>query len=306
MALANTAGWPEYNRRVLSAVVDRIARHPSDKVDWSMKVCGVNLLSLVAEHQLLSVLWPVLQSDVSYFADQTEPIRLTEEVWALDWATLGPEEQQCFNKDVARYIDADAATSRLWAACLGYPEPDYAAIDECVSAGADVMCRVLDKEPLLTIVLVRGPVKVVEAVLRTPRRIDFTIENSSFNTPLHRLAEGWLNGYEKTPEEVRRLLHLVLDRLEQHPNDVVDWGKKNQSGIEPISAAAACSHLATFVEVVLHERPVPYFHSDHRGKIRIGAWMCRPWDVNQLDPADRDRFDLMEDEVVPWNALIGP
>eukprot|EP00796_Vickermania_ingenoplastis_P008904 gene8904-biopygen6413 len=64
IVLANTAGWPDYNRRVLSAVVDRVASHPKDKVDWSMKVYGMNLLSFAARYQLLSVFWPVLQSDV--------------------------------------------------------------------------------------------------------------------------------------------------------------------------------------------------------------------------------------------------
>eukprot|EP00796_Vickermania_ingenoplastis_P002443 gene2443-biopygen1967 len=100
-------------------------------------VGGIDLLSLASEHQLLSVFWPVLQSDVSYFADQTEPIPLTTGVWAPDWAALGPREQQYFNKEKAQFIDADETTSRLWISCQRYPEPDYATIRGCVAAGAD-------------------------------------------------------------------------------------------------------------------------------------------------------------------------
>eukprot|EP00796_Vickermania_ingenoplastis_P001876 gene1875-biopygen1543 len=198
IAMANTAGWPEYNRRVLSAVVDRIARHPSDMVDWPMKEYRTDLLSLAAKHQLLSVFWPVLKRDVTYFADQTEPIPLTPMVWAADWAALGPEEQQCFNKDEAVYMDADAATSRLCVACFRYPEPDYAAVDECVSAGADVMFDLVFSQPLLNSVLWDGSVKLVEALLRTPRRIDFSKESHLLGTPLHFITQPWL-GVQKRP-----------------------------------------------------------------------------------------------------------
>eukprot|EP00796_Vickermania_ingenoplastis_P001878 gene1877-biopygen1545 len=288
IAMANTAGWPEYNRRVLSAVVDRIARHPSDMVDWPMKEYRTDLLSLAAKHQLLSVFWPVLKRDVTYFADQTEPIPLTPMVWAADWAALGPEEQQCFNKDEAVYMDADAATSRLCVACFRYPEPDYAAVDECVSAGADVMFDLVFSQPLLNSVLWDGSVKLVEALLRTPRRIDFSKESHLLGTPLHFITQPWLGVQKKTPQEIRQLLYLVLDRLEQHPDDAVDWGKSTRVVGEPITMAAFTGHLAPFVEVVFHERPVSYF-TDHPGKIKIMGRAFRS-DVDRLRPADRERF----------------
>eukprot|EP00796_Vickermania_ingenoplastis_P010843 gene10843-biopygen7838 len=218
IALAYTAGWPEYNQRLLSAAVDRIARHPSDKVDWSMMTrygrrCEVDLLSIVAEHQLLSVFWPVLQSDVSFFADQTESIPLTDQVWAVDWAALGPEEQRYFNKENAQFIDADEATSRLWISCQRYPEPDYTTIRRCLAAGADVMLKCgRDEMPMLTCFIRYSLMEVVQCLLNTPHGIDFTVGDFHGWTPLH-----WVTVLQSYSEEVRRLLHLLLDRIEQYP-----------------------------------------------------------------------------------------
>eukprot|EP00796_Vickermania_ingenoplastis_P012312 gene12312-biopygen8985 len=299
IVVAKTAGWPEYNRRVLCAVVDRIARHPSDKVDWSTTSrdrmrCKGGLPSLAAEHQLLSVLWPVLQSDVAYFADQTEPISLTEDVWAVDWAALGPTEQRSFNKERARLIDADEATSRLWISCQRYPEPDCATIRECVAAGADVMLKYgYESTPILSHILYKGPMEVVECLLQTPHPIDFTVGSRDGWTPLHYVTWGWFSPAKKTPEEVRRLLRLLLDRIEQHPQqDTVDWGRKSEKGHEPISIAARYGHLAAFAEVVFHERPVPYY-TDHPGRIDITYEADRS-DVNRLPAADLKRFDFTE------------
>eukprot|EP00796_Vickermania_ingenoplastis_P001104 gene1104-biopygen904 len=297
IVVVKTAGWPEYNRRVLSAVVDRISRHPTDKVDWSMKVryrgwSKVSLLSFAAEHQLLSVLWPVLQIDVSYFADQTEPIRLTSDVWALDWAALGPEEQRYFNKKKARLIDADEATSRLWFSCQRYPEPDYDTIRRCLAAGADVMLKYGgDGMPLLSYFFCYGSMEVMECLLQTPHPIDFTVEDKYGHTPLHFVTWPWFGSTKKTPEEVRRLLHLVLDHIEQHPQqDVADWGRKDSLGAEPISIAGRYGNFAPFVEVVFHERPVPYY-TDHPGKIQITKRPAHS-DVNRLPAADRKRFEF--------------
>eukprot|EP00796_Vickermania_ingenoplastis_P002222 gene2222-biopygen1837 len=294
IALANTAGWPEYNRRVLRAVVDRIARHPTDTVDWSMMAYrSVDLLSLAAQHQLLSVFWPVLQSDVSYFADQTEPISLTEEVWAVDWAALGTEEQRSFSIENARFLDADETTSRLWVASLRYPEADAVAVRACVAAGVDpTHTKLLYGVPLLCASFVYGSVEVVEALLATPRRIDFAVTDEYGGTPLHWICAEWNSPFyrKKTPEEVRRLLHLLLDRIEQHPQeDTLDWGRKDNGGHEPISIAARNGHLAPFVEVVLHERPVPYF-TDHPGKIEIAV--TEAFDMDCLRREDRERFQI--------------
>eukprot|EP00796_Vickermania_ingenoplastis_P006382 gene6381-biopygen4057 len=196
--------------------------------------CKVDLLSLAAVHQLLSVFWPVLQSDVSYVADQAEPIALTEEVWAADWVALGPEEQRNFDKEKATFIDADEATSRLWIACHRYREPDYATIRRCLAAGADVMLKYGgDGMPLLSHFIRNGSVEVVECLLQAPNAIDFTVGDCQAFT-----APYWATMRCRTSAEVRRLPHLLLHRIEQHPQDAVDWGQKDKYGDEVITNAA--------------------------------------------------------------------
>eukprot|EP00796_Vickermania_ingenoplastis_P001378 gene1378-biopygen1115 len=86
IALAVTAGWPEYNRPSppCRGVPHREMSGRYGGLFWAMKAAlkGAHcLLSLAADHQLLLMFWPEVRSDVSYFADQVEPIPLLSSVW---------------------------------------------------------------------------------------------------------------------------------------------------------------------------------------------------------------------------------
>eukprot|EP00796_Vickermania_ingenoplastis_P007909 gene7909-biopygen4843 len=293
----NAAGWPEYNRKVLRAVVHRIARNPRDIVDWSMKCVGFisrtscDFISLAAENQLLSVVWPEVCSDVSYYADQTEPIQLTAGAWALDWERLGPQEQQLFHKPFV-LLPGDERMSKLAIACQRFPEPDFDAIRDGV-LDPTAPSLLTGDIPVLAHFMRHGPMTVVKALLETQFPLNFSFKTTIRGiTPLHVITWGWYapGAPRKTAEDVADLLKLLLDHMDRQPEDKIDWGIRDHEGHDAISRAAAYGHLCTFVQVLVYERAVPYF-TEYKGKMPITRPAQRP-DVHRLQPEDAERFDF--------------
>eukprot|EP00796_Vickermania_ingenoplastis_P007538 gene7538-5317_t len=70
----------------------------------------------------------------------------------------------------------------------------------------------------------------------------------------------------KTPEEITRLLNLIVDHIEQNPEDTAEWDtvlprSSRSPGGDLLSLAAKHGHLSAFVGVLLHQRQVPFFVS---------------------------------------------
>eukprot|EP00796_Vickermania_ingenoplastis_P013414 gene13414-biopygen9730 len=304
---------PGEDEKVLSllvAILGRIRGFPelSTVLDWAQEgACRdaqrLDFLSAAAAAGRLSLLLPeLLAARVPHYNCRPNlTLELKVAPQAEDWARLSDEHKRAF----AFYRNKATATADLvdlLKSCDWKPQSSAATLQrlkELALLGADVMHAAPNAPgwesgpiPILTYFIRYGPMEVVECLLQTSHPIDFTVGTKKYGvTPLHYVTSRWSGTTNKTPEEVRRLLRLLLDHIEQHPQqDVVDWGRKNSDGDEPISWAARWGHLAPFVEVVFHERPVPYF-TDHPGKIQITFGANRS-DVDRLHEADLKRFDF--------------
>eukprot|EP00796_Vickermania_ingenoplastis_P010372 gene10372-biopygen6828 len=299
---------------MLAAMLAR-DRDPSMKtvVDWAQEgTCRdgqrLDFLSAAAAEGRLSLLLPeLLAARVPHYNCRPNfTLELKVVPQPEDWARLSDEHKMAFTYyKVWEKQQQQQATSNLVAlleSCEWKPQTSAATLQrlkELALLGADVMHAVSSATrwywgpvPILSYFIWKGPMEVVECLLQTSHPIDFTVGAMDGSTPLHWVTWPWSGSTNKTPEEVRRLLRLLLDRIEQHPQqDVADWGKKdNINGREPITSAAANGQLAPFVEVVFHERPVPYF-TDHPKKIKIN-YVAKRSDVKRLPEADFKRFDF--------------
>eukprot|EP00796_Vickermania_ingenoplastis_P009504 gene9504-biopygen6720 len=298
---------------MLAAMLAR-DRDPSMKtvVDWAQEgACRdgqrLDFLSAAAAAGRLSLLLPeLLAARVPHYNCRPNfTLELKVVPQAADWARLSDEHKRAlaYYKVWEQQQQATADLVALLESCEWKPQSSAATLQrlrELARLGADVM-HLVPSPPgwsvpasILTYFIRSGPMEVVECLLRTPHTLDFTVGNKYGSTPLHFVPYPWTGSTEKVSEEVRRLLHLLLDRIEQHPHeDVVDWGRKDNDGHAPISWAAAYGHLAPFVKVVFHERPVPYF-TDHPGRITITS-RGKSSDVKRLPEADRKRLHFTRD-----------
>lgn len=82
---------------LLSAMIERLRTHPTDKISWGLKdENGHTFISRVANSQMLSVCWPVLKQ-LPFFQDKSRhPIVLTYYTYRSDWVNLTKEDKAFF------------------------------------------------------------------------------------------------------------------------------------------------------------------------------------------------------------------
>eukprot|EP00796_Vickermania_ingenoplastis_P009988 gene9988-6971_t len=160
---------------------------------------------------------------------------------------------------------------------------------QCVDDGADVMIKATHffDRPLLATSMAKLPIDFSEILLRAQHPIDFTAVDSTGFTVLHFIP------MVKENEGVARLLHLVLNRVQQHPEDRIDWTLQTMFYNAPTDYAAIHSHLAVWVKILVHDRPVAYFTQAGRDAHRISIReKVSKKDWEQLPPEDQNRFCL--------------
>lgn len=211
----------EETRVALQAIVQRLERHPMDKVDWGQLDCrGETMFQVAAEAQKLSLVLPIVRS-MPYFADMAEPVHLSE-AWSWDIEALEEEEREMIHVEEANVVVASEPTGKLFQlGCGSSWDPDPARVEALVLAGADVNFELHphNQSPLHKYVLL-GKVACLQALFRSPIPIRFTVTDRFGSTPLHCVAC-------KSEAMIRTLLHLILDRLEAHPGDSIRWAQKN-------------------------------------------------------------------------------
>eukprot|EP00796_Vickermania_ingenoplastis_P007884 gene7884-5509_t len=202
-----------------------------------------------------------------------------------------------------RIVDEDERTPLH--ALVNRPHLDLAALLRCVQSGADIQftgTTVEDMRSAVESAVLLGDAEAMRVLLRTPAPVDFARCDSRGYTALHLIPVG----PEKTPEMVQSLLNAVVDRLtgvweapgtneeEGAAGDgskrEITWigGAKNKYGHEPLSIAAFCGHLTPWLDVVLHQRKVPYY-VEHDGPIRI-TQPASMADWQQLKKEDQERL----------------
>lgn len=268
---------------IMDAMFQRLQRHPCDEVDWEKPDGnGEDLVTMLCKNQLLSAVWPKIR-DVPAFADKTEPIPLTE-VWRWDFDALASEDVECFDLESARVIEADRATGRLWK----MRHHDSHVVAECIAAGGDPQFSMNPRVPsLLFHYAIKGNCETLAVCLKTARALDFTQTMAPLQYSLLHLLARAENVEEET---VTMVLHSIIDHLEQHTDDLIDWGQANEEGHSCISVAAHHGRLSAWWKV-MKERGVKFF-ALHEGPIPL-TLPVQAHDFNRLPPVDQKGFQYL-------------
>lgn len=188
----------------------------------------------------------------------------------------------------------EAATARLAQLCEEsdyHPNPEL--VRACVQAGANILYRGPEM-PLCIFqhLMYRGSVEASLACLHTPFPIDFTIVCNTHWTPLHTPCDGVLKD-----EDTVTLLSAMLYRIETHPKDIVDWGRRNIFFKDVVSVAAEYQKLHVVWPLLAN---VPYY-ADFTTKIPIHGivWSA---DYSLLEDEDKESLDVGNVEFIDLDA----
>lgn len=132
--------------------------------------------------------------------------------------------------------------------------------------------------------IARGAIECFEWCMQTESPIDFTQLGSSGSSPLHLICSC------DPPETAARLLAAIVERLELHPTDRVDWRQANRSGYDFLSRAAMAQRLHQFWPLLQN---VPTF-ADAVEPIRIQSGVMYASDWEKLTEEDRKCFDTAD------------
>eukprot|EP00796_Vickermania_ingenoplastis_P012131 gene12131-8352_t len=128
-------------------------------------------------------------------------------------------------------------SSQLHCLCAG-GGPDAAAIERLLAAGAK-LCYVAGGASTLHLLLQHAGMEALQAALRTPEKLDFSVWNEQGATPLHVLLEA-----RAPPLDVLPLLEQLVGRLRLHREDVLDLGAAAGDGLTVLGCAAKRGLLA--------------------------------------------------------------
>lgn len=172
-------------------------------------------------------------------------------------------------------------TAMLVNLCLtGSPDP--VLLEKCIAVGADVHFQPESFErPILHQFLWNGDRTSVQVCFRSCPFLDFTTVDKYGYTPLHCLC------YEQCPTTSTELLKLVIERLNTHPNDKIQWEQKDTNGHDFISWVAGYQKLSQWWPLL---QAVPYFANSNQ--LYVISLEAEEHDWNQLTQDDQQRFVL--------------
>eukprot|EP00796_Vickermania_ingenoplastis_P010612 gene10612-7376_t len=243
MAAVNT-GSDDYNVELIHDIVSQIMLHPGNfRVNWRQEDGrGLNFISIIAERQLLHRLFPLLEDEVAEYSDATptEPVMLLGEAWEWDLLELGDSSEVLKMQKEELLHKCNRATGIFWKLCQA-PCPDVNKMRQMVAKECpDPMhqCGAWEGRPLLEYRLHRcGPL---------------------WSDPLHYMT--CLHAY---PVRVRRVLRLIIDHVNSHPSDVIDWGLEDSEETTLVQRQRSRSP-PVWIQVVRHDCPVPYYVNARR------------------------------------------
>eukprot|EP00796_Vickermania_ingenoplastis_P007686 gene7686-5391_t len=299
-------------RTLLGAVLHRLETHPEDILDWT---CGResderSLVSYAAHVGSLARLWPVLRmfppfasligqernSSTSGGADGDEPtlaptarpMRIATKLWAWDWDELvavaaafgdvGPPPEEGLKKifqvdDVQTFYEEKRCTAVLWRCVLRTCEPDAAVVRRLVEEGANISFHPFNNSStIFHRIMGDASIECVMACLETAHPIDFSLQDSVDCTVFHRLCHR-----SGPKEELRRILEVAVQRLEQRMDDGVDFSLVDSLwGLDFISMAAVEGLLPMFWPVLID---VPHYADNTDGIYLMRGISREDWEA---------------------------
>lgn len=254
---------------LLRAIVRRIEAHPDDiRVDFSQPDwTGRDFIALAAQHQRLSLFYPEVR-DLPYYADRVQPLALGGSgghVWAWDLAALSEADRRDFlvrgGPDVV--LQASRSTGQLIRLCRGtqwMPNPED--MEPLVREGmADVCFKAPEmRQSILHEMVKRSNVEGVRVLLMTAQPLDFsTVERidcsfGDYNIQIP-LLHYICNCFHGEAIAVA-MLKLLVERVNTHPTDHLDWGQKNTNGYDIIAQVVYSQRLSLFWPLL---KQVSYF-----------------------------------------------
>lgn len=253
---------------ILRAIVRHVELHPQDIIFWGQRGGDKKkaFINLAAEFQRLTQFYRIVKH-MPFFDDRDTPISLSL-VWQWDWEALEEEERVQFTiAEPNGVIRASASTSRLMQMCyMGCL--DATMIAACVAEGAELQFNDrLSAAPLHWILQndQSADFKAIRACFATSQRIDFTKRDCSGNALLSKIFD-----LTRADNHVAAVLDLVIDRLEAHPEDTVDWSGPPTRYIDSFLALAARFSQLHVVWPVLLRRKVPYY-MNHEGTFSVNG-----------------------------------
>lgn len=272
---------------VLHMIVERVeeGHHPEESLDWN--VC----VREASRHGLLSICVPYL-STACFLSSVFTPgggeprFSIQEKMWQFDWDDVRkaiPNADARFHLERPAYCTGNASTSALWRLLSFYSSPSPSMVSEYVQQGAEISVGgSVPDGTVLHLLLKRCSSRIVRTALcSTTDAVNFTVTEERYpgSSALHLLCG------RADPLEARAVLAVVVDRLQQHPVDAVDFGQERSGGMDFISLAAFLERLALFWPLV---RDMPYF-ADSIDGIPLKGKVYR-WDWSALGVDEQSHF----------------
>lgn len=166
---------------------------------------------------------------------------------------------------------------------------DIDTLRECVSAGADVMYTAESRTEGLVLhkLAIDGHTEGFLTCLETARDINFTLVSnvgpSKGQTVLQYLAG---KSCSECVEGRVSMIKGIVDHIQRHPNDCVDWECRTRSGVDFINLVAQ-NHLLRHLYPVI--RVMPYYQ-DQESPIPLSeVWR---FDYEALDETEKEELDI--------------
>eukprot|EP00796_Vickermania_ingenoplastis_P005287 gene5287-3792_t len=143
-------------------------------------------------------------------------------------------------------------------------KPPASAVQECVLGGADFMAQCPRQfMPFLHHFVFSGLSDCVTACLTIPFPIDFSITNNKWERSVFHCVCA-----QNNPSTATEILTMLLARLGNHPEDIVDWTQTDTNEETFLSSVAHHQQLSSLWPLI---KTVPYFGSGGGHAIRV-AW----------------------------------
>lgn len=241
-------------RDMVKHIVLRSELHPKDIIDWGgVDDRGWDFVNCAAYYQRLALFLPLV-NNVPFFADRMEPYPLSL-VWEWDWNALKDEHKRFFRVPHTT-INCAQSTATLFTLAN---TKNLTNVPECVREGADLLFThpALPGGTILHKLSRQRDTACLKACLATSQRLDFNVRDQNDRPLFHEVI---LSGV--TERELRDRIHMLLNRLESHPSDALDWGVTRRGNKDLLYLLRETGKHA-FVLPILQSRNVKYFLQEH-------------------------------------------
>lgn len=184
------------------------------------------------------------------------------------------------------------ATAQLWEAVTHRRRRkakvplEVEKVRDLVRGGADIFYTPdkYEADPILHQLVRGGEVEAFLVCLEGPKDLDFTVSDTMWNTVPQCIAQST----RISVRDIQRMMEAVVQHIERHPCDAVNWSNQNNDGKDFVDLAAENELLSVLYTVV---KDMPHF-SDQTEPMALKA--CWVQDVAALDDVDRAAFDVSQ------------